>query len=121
MSEVKLSVPDFLVWHCAGCGAPAVGTKKPCDCLTNVGTREGPNGKREQTFWDAPPDPSDTTISRLRAALAVAEGALEPFTSGGDNKWWTDDMTVVHTERRLTVGDLRRARTALDEIRKAKG
>jgi hypothetical protein len=79
MSEVKLSVPDFLVWHCAGCGAPAVGTKKPCDCLTNVGTREGPNGKREQTFWDAPPDPRAATLSTYRALLekaAVDCGAL---------------------------------------------
>jgi hypothetical protein len=50
-----MSVPDFLVWHCANCGAPAVGKNKPCDCSTNVGTRAGPKGQREQTWWDDPP------------------------------------------------------------------
>lgn len=46
------TAPDFLIWHCAGCGAAAVGKKKPCDCATNVGCRNGPNGKRESTWWD---------------------------------------------------------------------
>ncbi len=45
-------IPDFLIWHCAGCGKAAVGKQKPCDCPTNVGTRKGPNGKPEQTWWD---------------------------------------------------------------------
>ena len=48
-----MNVPKFLIWHCAGCGAPAEGRRKPCGCPTNVGTREGPNGRREQTFWDS--------------------------------------------------------------------
>ncbi|MDE2232538.1 MAG: hypothetical protein KGJ90_00200 [Patescibacteria group bacterium] len=49
-----MSIPDFLIWHCVGCDAPAEGKKKPCDCATNVGARRGPNGKREQTWWDDP-------------------------------------------------------------------
>ncbi len=49
-----MAVPDFLVWCCAGCGAAAQGKKKPCNCVTNVGTRAGPNGIREQTWWDHP-------------------------------------------------------------------
>ena len=48
-----MNVPKFLIWHCAGCGAPAEGRRKPCGCPTNVGTREGPNGRCEQTFWDS--------------------------------------------------------------------
>lgn len=47
-----MTAPDFMIWHCAGCGAPAEGKKKPCDCATNIGTREGPNGARESTWWD---------------------------------------------------------------------
>jgi hypothetical protein len=50
------TIPDFLIWHCAGCGRAAVGKKKPCDSATNVGTRAAPNGGREQTWWDDPPD-----------------------------------------------------------------
>lgn len=67
--------PDFLVWHCAGCGAAARGTKKPCDCATNVGIRKGPNGKTETTWWDDPPDESDAEIAQLRA-LAAKVGPL---------------------------------------------
>jgi len=63
------AVPDFLVWHCAGCGAPAVGKVKPCECATNVGTRGGPHGNREQTWWDDPPDPLLTRITALEEAL----------------------------------------------------
>jgi hypothetical protein len=73
----KPRVPDFLIWHCAGCGAAAEGKKKPCDCATNVGTRTGPNGKREQTWWD---DPSVderaallSTVARLTARVAELE------------------------------------------------
>ena len=54
-----MSIPDFLIWHCAGCGVPAEGKKKPCSCATNVGTREGPNGTREQTWWDDPAPESE--------------------------------------------------------------
>ena len=74
-----MTVPDFMIWHCANCGAPADGTKKPCECLTDVGVREGPNGRGEQTFWDDPPDPRDAAIFTLRAAVATARAALEPF------------------------------------------
>jgi len=72
-----MNVPDFLIWHCAGCGAAAKGTKKPCGCATNVGTRRGPNGRFESTWWDAPPDPRDGLIAAQSAALALAEGALK--------------------------------------------
>ena len=51
-----MSAPDFLIWHCAGCGAAAKGKEKPCYCATNVGVRDGPNGSREQTWWDNPPN-----------------------------------------------------------------
>ena len=71
-----MTVPDFMIWHCANCGAPAEGTKKPCECLTDVGVRQGPNGRGEQTFWDDPPDPRDATIATLTAALEEARGAL---------------------------------------------
>ena len=71
-----MTVPDFMIWHCANCGAPAEGTKKPCECLTDVGVRQGPNGRGEQTFWDDPPDPRDATIATLTAALEEARGVL---------------------------------------------
>ena len=64
-----MTVPDFMIWHCAGCGAAAEGKMKPCDCPTNVGTREGPNGRGEQTFWDDPPDPRNATIATLTAEI----------------------------------------------------
>lgn len=60
-----MSVPDFLIWHCAGCDLPAVGKKKPCDCATNVGVRQGPNGTREQTWWDDP-ESNDAATERAR-------------------------------------------------------
>ena len=72
-----MAVPDFLIWHCDDCGTPAEGTKKPCGCATNVGTRKGPNGRLESTWWDAPPDPRDATIDAQSAALALAREALE--------------------------------------------
>lgn len=72
----KPIVPDFLVWHCANCGAAANATKKPCDCATNVGVRTGPNGKREQTWWDD--SSSDApTYDELSALLAQMAAALE--------------------------------------------
>lgn len=52
-----MTVPDFLVWSCAGCGARSIATEKPCDCATNVGYRMGPNGKIEHVCWDALPLP----------------------------------------------------------------
>ncbi len=54
-SPERQTVPDFMVWRCAGCGATAVGKTKPCECATNVGYRFGPNGKTETTWWDEPP------------------------------------------------------------------
>ena len=85
-----MSVPDFLIWHCAGCGAPAEGKKKPCDCVTNVGTRAGPNGgKREQTWWDEPPkgleiprDVLDEVVAALNRAIGIAT-AKEPSLVAG--------------------------------------
>ena len=62
--------------------------------------------------------------SRLRAALDVAERALEPFVLcakclpyDSDDKWTFGQAG----QRAVIVGDLRRAGAALDEIRKAKG
>ena len=73
----------------------------------------------------------DATISRLRAALDVAEGALEPVAKAAiDADEWSmadfgrldsDETLAWGTQNTLTLGDLRRARAALDEIRKAKG
>ena len=79
-----ISTPDFLIWHCAGCGAAAEGKKKPCDCATNVGVRDGPNGSREQTWWDDPPNEwqlryeaqaAEYKLARERL-LALADEAL---------------------------------------------
>lgn len=64
-----MTVPDFLIWHCAGCGAPADGKKKPCDCATNVGTRTGPNGSHEETWWDRPRS-SDVVLYEAAKSLA---------------------------------------------------
>lgn len=61
-----MSVPDFLLWHCADCGMAADGTKKPCACEVNVAVRKGPNGLTETTMWDNPPDPRDAEIERLK-------------------------------------------------------
>lgn len=49
-----MRIPDFLIWHCAGCGALAEGRKKPCSCATNVGLRKSPSGATEETWWDDP-------------------------------------------------------------------
>ena len=48
----EMGVPDFLVWHCAGCGKAAVGKTKPCDCATSVGFREGPTGAIEKVVFE---------------------------------------------------------------------
>lgn len=56
----------MLIWYCANCGAPAQDKKKPCDCATNVGMRDGPNGSREQTWWDDPPDKLDRAMAALK-------------------------------------------------------
>ena len=68
--------------------------------------------------------PDATTLSRLRAALDVAEGALEPVarsdTAIGDEPGpFRFETGTGH--RLVERSDLRRARVALDEIRKAKG
>lgn len=77
----KPIVPDFLVWHCANCGAAANATKKPCDCATNVGVRTGPNGKREQTWWDdlSSDTPTYDQLSALCAQMAAAVKAMYPY------------------------------------------
>ena len=79
-----LSVPEFMIWHCANCGAAAEGKRKPCDCPTNVGTREGPNGKREQTWWESVTGLAD----KFRQEIGVYR--LGP----GDPK--TDANTIFH-------------------------
>lgn len=99
-----MNVPDFLVWRCANCGAPADGTKKLCACGTNVGVREGPSGAREQTWFDAEPDPRDATIATLRALLDRAEKAL----------------TGVIKEAGRDTPAFRLARSTLGDIRKGK-
>ena len=76
-----MAVPDFLIWHCAGCGAAAEGKTKPCNCTTNVGTRKGPNGKREETWWDEPSKfdaawdivRDDPELARARQKLSIHE------------------------------------------------
>jgi hypothetical protein len=73
----KRPVPDFLVWKCAGCGASAVGTRKPCACPTNVGVRKGPHGEEEQTWWDAPSETADELLKD--AARYERKGTLSPF------------------------------------------
>jgi len=65
-------VPDFLVWRCAGCGATAVGKRKPCNCATNVGFRKGPQGEAQQTWWEEPVE----TVEALRARLTAKDEAL---------------------------------------------
>lgn len=84
-----MSAPDFLIWHCVGCGAAADGKKKPCGCVTNVGSRDGPSGEREQTWWDNPPkgleipkDVLDEVVASLNRAIGIAT-ALEPRLTAG--------------------------------------
>lgn len=81
---MPMSVPNFLIWHCAGCGAPADGKKKPCDCPTNVGTRSGPNGRRERTWWDYFP----STDAIERGAQAAYEAALANSKHQEDTPAW---------------------------------
>lgn len=71
-----MAVPDFLVWSCAGCGARAVGLEKPCDCPTNVGTREGPNGKCETTWWAEPLPEMPRVLSELVGAVGIYLGRV---------------------------------------------
>lgn len=69
-----MSLPDFMTWHCCGCDKPGVsdsGRQKPCDCVTIVAGRDGPNGKREYICWDDPPDPKDNDLTVLRAEIAT--------------------------------------------------
>ena len=62
-----------------------------------------------------------TENAALRAALDVAEGALVAFAQVDDMPadWLKDDDAADPVF--VLAGDLRRARAALDEIRKAKG
>lgn len=68
-----MPVPDFLIWHCAGCDKPAEGKKKPCNCATNVGVRGGPGATKEQTWWDKPSPspwrPIDTALTNGNPVL----------------------------------------------------
>ena len=73
-------------------------------------------------------DPRDIIIHRLRAALETAAKALKPFANEAlyydpqeqDGKVLPDDF-VTDDGNGIRIGDFRRARAALDEIRKAKG
>jgi hypothetical protein len=77
-----MSVPDFMIWHCAGCGAPAEGKKKPCNCVTNVGMRDGPRGKREQTWWDDPLPEMPRVLYELVGAVGLYLGRIGPAHEG---------------------------------------
>ena len=63
---------------------------------------------------------NSATISRLSAALVVAREGLEPFKTMADqvDEWQRGSGEFEH---QFDANDLRRARAALDEIRKAKG
>lgn len=76
-------VPEFLmIWRCAGCGAPAEGKQKPCQCATNVGFRQGPNGKIEKTSWDDPLPEIPRVLSELIGAVGFYLGRLGPTHQG---------------------------------------
>jgi hypothetical protein len=97
------ALPDFLIWHCAGCGAAADGKKKPCDCATNVGTRQGPNGKTETTWWDTPaPD--------ALAALIELEAALRTDSRG---KTIMSDTVEYHLDGQTMYHAINKARAAI--------
>lgn len=101
-----MSVPDFLIWHCAGCGASAEGKTKPCDCATNVGTRTGPNGKREQTWWEDPPDPAADQITCLRTALADMQRERDELQEGFDLRWKADMRAIRQWQESNPGNDL---------------
>lgn len=76
------TAPDFLVWRCGGCGARAVGKIKPCECATDVGVREGPNGHPEQTWWDDPLPEMPRALSELVGAVGIYLGRIESAHKG---------------------------------------
>lgn len=78
-SKAPRTVPDFLIWRCAGCGAQAEGKQKPCDCATNVGTRKGPNGTLETTWWDDPPSTPEMLRQLADAVDSVTEDQSRAF------------------------------------------
>lgn len=90
-----MSIPDFLVWRCAGCGAPAEGNKKPCGCPTNIGIRKGPHGETETTWWDVPP-PAETgwVIER-----EDSEPSRPMYYAGFD--WSCDNLKAIRFARRI--------------------
>ena len=91
-----MAVPDFLIWHCAGCGAPAVGKTKPCGCTTNVGVRKGPNGENEQTWWDDPPLKKLAGLSNARI-LEMSRHYILRRASNGDH----DNLKAIRFARKV--------------------
>jgi hypothetical protein len=90
-----MAMPDFLTWRCAGCGASAEGKKKPCGCATNVGTRKGPNGGNEHTWWDAPPlDETGWVIER-----EDSEPSRPMYFSGV--RWDFDSLKAIRFARKV--------------------
>ena len=90
-----MTTPDFLIWRCAGCGAPAEGKKKPCNCVTNVGTRKGPSGTNEQTWWDDPaPAETGWVIEREDSEPS------RPMYFAGVN-WDYDNLKAVRFARKI--------------------
>lgn len=65
-----------------------------------------------------------TALSLIQAAELNAElvGALEPFAESADGYGdsWTDEMIVRFWSRTITVGDLRKARAALQSLKETK-
>lgn len=89
------AMPDFMIWHCAGCGAPAEGKKKPCGCATNVGTRKGPSGHTEQTWWDAGQGLPDPSIRYWVAELIRSEFDPIQCIGGRPVSGWDDNAVEV--------------------------
>lgn len=90
-----MTFPYFLIWRCAGCGAPAEGKKKPCGCATNVGVRKGPKGKTETTWWDDPLTNSDAMrqeIERLRKIETVAKEVISVVRRTHVHEEWFDSL-----------------------------
>ncbi len=88
-----------MIWRCVGCGKPADGKTKPCDCATNVGSRPGPKGDGEQTWWDEPPSAEvlalKARIAKLEAAIKWALGEAADFSPRGPGEgayWWRPEL-----------------------------
>ena len=97
-----MSIPVFMIWHCAGCGAPAEGKKKPCDCATNVGCRSGPNGSNEQTWWDEPlPAETGWVIER-----EDSEPSRPMYYTGFD--WSYDNLKAIRFARKIDAETMSR-------------